>query len=108
MHLAVQAYARYKLICVRTPVQTNCNALLVVRSCWEINADDNASLCADRTSDTVERVEGGEMVKGWEDVCGACLCVWFVSVCVKEEICLLYCLTLSICDIGLCHICVFV
>lgn len=51
---------------------------------------------------------GGEVVRGWEDVCGACLCVWFVSVCVKEEICLLYCLTLSVCDIGLCHICVFV
>lgn len=83
------------------PVQTNCNALLVC-SCQGTNADDNA----DRTNDTVEGAGG--VVRGWEDVCGACLCVWFVSVCVKEEICLLYCLTLSVCDIGLCHICVFV
>lgn len=33
-----------------------------------------AQICSVRA--TVEERDGG-----WEDVCGACLCVWFVSVC---------------------------
>lgn len=75
VHLAVQAYARYKWICVRMPVQTNCNAPLV-RSCWETNADNNASPCTNRTNDTMERVGGG----GWggQRVGG---CVWRLLVC---------------------------